>query len=87
VIGAIAAILGRLATLRPTALGARIRLLVGLLAALLMLADATGAVADHGGPLRDAPMSPFTAAALFAGLALLVGAVVLVVVRVLTRHR
>jgi hypothetical protein len=32
-------------------------------------------------------MSPLTAAALFAGLALLVGAVILVVVRVLTRDR
>jgi hypothetical protein len=45
------------------------------------------AAADHGGPLRDAPMSPLTAALLFAGLALLVGAVVIVVVRVLTKER
>jgi hypothetical protein len=58
--------------------------LVSLLVTLLV---ASQAVADHGGPLRDAPMSPLTAAALFAGLALLVGAVVLVVVRVLTRDR
>jgi hypothetical protein len=45
------------------------------------------AAADHGGPLRNAPMSPLTAAIVFAGLALLVGAVVLVVVRMLTRRR
>ncbi len=37
--------------------------------------------------LRDAPMSPLTAALLFAGLALMVGAVVVVVVRVLTKDR
>ena len=48
---------------------------------------AAPAAADHGGPLRDAPMSPLTAALLFAGLALLVGAVVVVVVRVLTKER
>ena len=45
------------------------------------------AEADHGGALRDAPMSPLTAAIVFAGLALLVGAVVLVVIRLLTRQR
>ena len=81
-IGAIARTLGRLATLRAV-LGAR----VALLAALVTLVGAAGAAADHGGPLRSAPMSPITAAILFAGLALLVGAVVLVVVRVLTRDR
>jgi hypothetical protein len=56
-------------------------------AALTTLLAAAPAAADHGGPLRDAPMSPLTAALLFAGLALLVGAVVIVVVRVLTRAR
>ena len=55
-----------------------------LLASLLAAAPAA---ADHGGPLRDAPMSPLTAAMLFAGLALLVGAVVIVVIRVLTKER
>lgn len=45
------------------------------------------AAADHGGALRDAPMSPLTAAIVFAGLALLVGAVVLVVIRLLMRQR
>ena len=39
------------------------------------------------GALRSAPMSPLTAAILFAGLALLVGAVVVVVIRVLTKER
>jgi hypothetical protein len=57
------------------------------LAALSALIGATPAAADHGGPLRDTPMSPLTAALLFAGLALLVGAVVIVVVRVLTKDR
>jgi hypothetical protein len=57
------------------------------LAALASLAAAAAAAADHGGPLRNAPMSPLTAAILFAGLTLLVGAVVIVVVRVLTKGR
>ena len=60
---------------------------VALLSALLTLLATTPAAADHGGPLREAPMSPLTAALLFAGLALLVGAVVIVVVRVLTKDR
>jgi len=55
-----------------------------LLASVVAVAPAA---ADHGGPLRDAPMSPLTAALVFAGLALLVGAVVLVVIRLLTRQR
>jgi len=59
-----------------------------LTAALLVsLATATPAAADHGGALRSAPMSPLTAALLFAGLALLAGAVVIVVIRVLTKGR
>ena len=57
------------------------------LAALASLVAAASAAADHGGTLRSAPMSPLTAALLFAGLALLVGAVVAVVVRVLTKDR
>jgi hypothetical protein len=57
---------------------------IRLLASLLAIAPAA---ADHGGPLRDAPMSPLTSAIVFAGLALLVGAVVLVVIRLLTRRR
>ena len=58
--------------------------MIRLLASLGVVAPAA---ADHGGPLRDAPMSPMAAAAVFAGLALLVGAVVLVVIRVLTKRR
>ena len=54
---------------------------------LTSLVAVAPAAADHGGPLRDAPMSPLTAALVFAGLALLVGAVVLVVIRLLTRQR
>jgi len=56
-------------------------------ALLASMIAATPAVSDHGGPLRDAPMSPLTAALLFAGLTLLVGAVVIVVVRVLRKGR
>jgi hypothetical protein len=56
-------------------------------AALASLVAAAPVAADHGGPLRSAPMSPLTSAILFAGLALLVGAVVIVVVRVLTKDR
>jgi hypothetical protein len=49
--------------------------------------NAAVAWADHGGPLRDAAMSPLTSALVFAGLALLVGALVVVVIAVLTRGR
>jgi len=54
---------------------------------LVSLVTATSTAADHGGALRSTPMSPLTAALLFAGLALLVGAVVIVVFRVLTKGR
>jgi hypothetical protein len=57
---------------------------IRLLASVVAIAPAA---ADHGGPLRDAPMNPLTAAIVFAGFALLVGAVVLVVIRLLTRQR
>ena len=60
---------------------------LAVLCALAILTAATPANADHGGPLRNAPMSPLTAALLFAGLALLVGAIVVVVVRVVTKDR
>ncbi len=52
----------------------------------MTLAAAT-AWADHAGPLSDAPLSPLTSALVFAGLALLVGALVVVIVAVLTRGR
>ena len=58
-----------------------------LLSVLVTRVATTPAAADHGGALRDAPMSPLTAALLFAELALLVGAVVVVVVRVVTKDR
>ena len=58
--------------------------MIRLLASVLAIAPAA---ADHGGPLRDAPMSPMAAAVVFAGLALLVGGVVLVVIRVVTKRR
>lgn len=48
---------------------------------------ASVAWAHHGGPLEDAPMSALTSALGFAGLALLVGALVVVVIAVLTRGR
>jgi hypothetical protein len=54
---------------------------------IVSLVAATPGAADHGGALRSAPMSPLTAALLFAGLALLVGAVIIVVFRVLTKGR
>jgi hypothetical protein len=58
-----------------------------LISLLVGLAAATPVAADHGGGLRSAPMSPLTAAILFAGLTLLVGAVVVMVIRVLTKAR
>ncbi len=56
-------------------------------AALGLLLTAVVAWADHGGPLRDAPLASLTSALVFAGLALLVGALVVVVIAVLTRGR
>src|SRR5262249_54929984 len=63
--------------------GGEVRGVNRLLTSLIAVAPAA---ADHGGPLRDAPMSPLIAAIVFAGLTLLVGAVVLVVLRVLTKR-
>jgi hypothetical protein len=57
------------------------------LSCLASLMTAAPALGDHGGPLRSAPMSPVSAALLFAGLTLLVGAVVIVVIRILTKGR
>ena len=42
--------------------------------------------ADHGGALRSEGWSPLTSALVFGGLALLAGAVVIIVVAVLTRR-
>ena len=63
------------------------RMRSALLSAVATLVATAPSTADHGGPLRNAPMGPITAAILFAGLALLVGGVVIVVVRVLTKGR
>jgi hypothetical protein len=42
-------------------------------------------VADHGGALRSAPMSPLLVGLIAAALALGAGAIVLVIVKLLTR--
>jgi hypothetical protein len=46
----------------------------------------TPAWADHPGALRSEGWSPLTSALVFGGLALLAGAVVIIVVAVLTRR-
>ena len=43
------------------------------------------AVGDHGGALRAAPMSPLLVGLIAAGLALAAGAIVLAIVKVITR--
>jgi len=42
-------------------------------------------LADHGGPLRDAPMSPLTVALISAGVALAAGVLVVIIVMALTK--
>jgi hypothetical protein len=44
----------------------------------------TSAIADHGGPLRDAPMSPLTLALMAGGGVLAVGILVVIIVRAMT---
>ena len=61
------------------------------LAALLAVALTAGvgvvpAWADHGGGLRAEGWSPLTAALVFGGLALLVGAVVVILVTVFSKR-
>jgi hypothetical protein len=58
------------------------RLLAALAAALI----AAPAWADHPGGLRAEGWTPLTAALVFGGLALLAGAIVVVVVAILTRR-
>ena len=53
-------------------------------AVLLSALSATSVLADHGGPLRDAPMSPFTLALLVGGAVLAGGVLVVIIVRALT---
>ena len=57
-----------------------------LTAALLIVLAALPAWADHPGALRSDNWSPLTAALVFGGLALLVGAIVVIVVTVFTRR-
>ena len=53
-------------------------------AVLLPSLSATSVLADHGGPLRDAPMSPLTLALLVGGAVLAGGVLVVIIVRALT---
>ena len=55
-------------------------------AALYVALLAAPAGADHPGGLRSAGWSPLTTALVFAGLALLAGAIVVIVVAILTRR-
>ena len=71
-----------LLALGPPTLGMAVPLTVGLGSALL----AVPAWADHPGGLRSEPWSPLTTALVFGGLALLAGAVVVIVVAMLTRR-
>ena len=57
---------------------------VMLAAVLLPALSATSVLADHGGPLRDAPMSPLTLALLAGGAVLAGGVLVVIIVRALT---
>ena len=60
---------------------------IGGLAALFAAALAAPAAwADHGGALRSEGWSPLTSALVFGGLALLAGAVVIIVVAIITRR-
>lgn len=68
----------------------RIALLAAAVAVALLLPIAPPwrlpwAVADHGGALRSAPMSPLLVGLIAAALALGAGAIVLVIVKVITR--
>ena len=62
------------------------RLHAALAAAVAVLLTAAPALADHPGGLRSAGWSPMTAALVFGGLALLVGAVVVILVTVFTKR-
>jgi len=57
-----------------------------LTAALAVLLAAVPAWADHPGGLRSDNWSPLTAALVFGGLALLVGAIVVIVVTVFAKR-
>lgn len=57
-----------------------------LVAGVAVALGTAPAGADHPGGLRSDAWSPLTAALVFGGLALIVGAIVVVVVAILTRH-
>ena len=57
-----------------------------IVAAALVGLGAAPAWADHGGGLRAEGWSPLTAALVFGGLALLVGAVVVILVTVFSKR-
>ncbi len=63
------------------------RLVLTLFVAVKLCATRAVASAHHGGPLDDTSMSFSTSALVVAGLALAVGALVVVIVAVLTRGR
>jgi len=63
-----------------------VRLHAALAAAVAVLLTAAPVLADHPGGLRSAGWSPMTAALVFGGLALLVGAVVVILVTVFTQR-
>ena len=65
------------------ALARRIALLAAAVVGALLSPIAL--VADHGGALRSAPMSPLLVGLIAAALALGAGAIVLVIVKLLTR--
>ena len=56
-----------------------------LAATLAFVLRPLAAAADHGGPLRDAPMSPLTVGLLSAGAALAAGILIVIIVTALTR--
>jgi hypothetical protein len=60
------------------------RLLALSVTVLLSALRVAAALADHGGPLRDAPMSPFTLALMTGGAVLAAGVLVVIIVRALT---
>jgi hypothetical protein len=53
-------------------------------AVLLPALRATSALADHGGPLREAPMSPLMLALMVGGAVLAAGVILVIIVRALT---
>lgn len=56
-----------------------------LAAVVLLVVRPLAAAADHGGPLREAPMSPLTVGLLAGGAVLATGVLVVIIVMALTR--